>query len=295
MNHFKMQIIINDIIENFDKNKMIVDFSELRLKNPDNNEITVFKDRKFYIIYTNLEYPITFNIFIQNDDQINNKNRIDYLLDEDYVIDDIILDIYYNDELIENYEFNEVIGEQVDLIDILKNLNTFDITNAPIISQSSTMDNLDFFMIPRNDKNIPVINRFIEYNSDDYQGIEFNKDGTGIRLKGYTILDKFNRVDLFLVSDNSIIAPKDLDNFTINISNCMNISFKDITDIKMPTIHNLLPSGIINRTYCTPFFRYSNIKALKIGQLYKINNNIWIDIDVQFLRENKLELILNLK
>lgn len=276
-NHFKTEIIISEYIENFNKDNLKIEFIEINLEDEEHNKVCV-TDRPCIVLYKTLSNPIKFNLYILNN-SIRKSERIDYLLDDGYEIKNIILDIYYEDRMIDNYIHNESIGEQVDLIKILNQYKTFEITETPIITHSSAYLDGSFLIIPRNDNNKLVLNRKVMDENEDTQGIKYFNNGTVARFDGNTILDKFKKVDLYFFSKKSPIVPKDLENLSINIGNSIIINFQDKGE-KWSANYSISNVGTINKTYCVPCFSLGIVKYIKIGSLYKLKDKIFVDIDI---------------
>lgn len=287
-NHFKLEIMIDEYIENFNKDKLKIEFVEINLEDESTGNKVNISDRPCTILYNNLSGSINFNLYILNN-SIRKSERIDYLLDDGYEIKNIILDIYYDDRTIDEYMYNESIGEQVDLIKILNKSKIFEITKMPIIVRSPVPLECSFLMIPRNDDNKLVLKKKVIYNEEDTQGVKYFDNGAVIKVDGYTILDKFKKVDLYLISKTAPIVPKDLESLSINIGNTINIDFQDKGE-KWTTIHSISNTGTINRTYCTPCFNLGNVKCIKIGFLYKQNDKIFVSTDVGLYKSNFLDL-----
>ena len=123
----------------------------------------------------------------------------------------------------------------------------------------------------------------------------FNNYGNAIKINNVNLLNIFPRVEVYLSSKNSIIAPIDLDNLVINISNVLKLSFSNSTEMKINKTINIDKYGLIGFNYYSPLFKFCNVKTLYLGHLSFDNEKIYFTRNVKYLKESKLEILSNIK
>ena len=273
MNHFKLELIIKDYIANFDKDKLKIELSDITLLNPENDKKTSFPNKRFFILYKRLTYPIILNIYVLNNSK-NPSERIDYLLDEDFEIENIVIDLYYGDIEIQNYSFNNKIGEQVDLIEEIKRNNVLDISYNKSFNVETVNKDLELILIPMDYDNTYLNNLTICINHNDLiYNIDYkNKHSLSIRDK--KLLKKFNKVAIFLCSKKSPIVLKDLERLNINISNMLKLTFNSIQNGNNIS-YNINKTGTLNEIYNSFYFNYNLIKSIRLGYIY-LKNDIFL-------------------
>lgn len=275
--HLKIEININESFENFNKEEFFVEFNKMELYHSEFEKSIKIDNRFTNIFFKSINEGISLYLFILND-SLEEDERIDILLEKGYSIKNIDMDISYERDLIEDYVIIKDTIEQVNLLEFLTNIDV-DITNFNLIKFKNVNQDLKFSLLPINDDNEPIFRKQVfSENANDY-GIEYKMNE--ILIKQDSLISSFPMVNILLICNKSIIAPKDLDFLKIKIGHNIYIEFSN--EEKKSNKVVLKKNGDLYIIYKTPFFKKLDIIGLCLGNIYKEGNCIFFKNSLSYL------------